>query len=53
MSDPFQQELVLKTGIEITVGFDGHRVEDYLPSRVIDMNNFLQSKGIRMPFMAK
>lgn len=53
MSDPFQQELVLKTGIEISVGFDGHRVEDYLPGRVIDMNNFLQSKGIRMPFMAK
>lgn len=51
MNDPAQQELVKRSGIQVSVGFDGHRVEDYLPSRVIDMNQFLQEKGILMPFM--
>ncbi len=51
MADSVQQEIVKKSGIEICVGFDGHRVEDYLPERVIQMNQFLQDNGIRMPFM--
>lgn len=51
MNDPIQQALVRKSGLEVSVGFDGHRVEDYLPERVICMNRFLQEQKIRMPFM--
>lgn len=50
MTNPVQQEIVKRSGIEISVGFDGHRVEEYLPERVIQMNQFLQDNGIRMPF---
>ena len=50
MNSPLQQELVKRSGIEVSVGFDGHRVEDYLPARVRDMNVFLQDNGIKMPF---
>lgn len=42
------QEIVRKSGIEIGVGFDGHRVEDYLPDRVIHMSNFLKERGIKV-----
>ena len=46
MSDPKQQEIVRKSGIEISVGFDGHRIEDYCPSRILKMCEFLKSNGI-------
>lgn len=29
-----QQELVRQSGVEVSIGFDGHRVEDYLPERI-------------------
>ncbi len=41
-----QQHIVKASGIRLSVGFDGHKVEDYLPQRVIRMNEFLQDKGI-------
>lgn len=37
-----QQRIIKESGLRITVGFDGHRVEDYLPERVRAMNEFLQ-----------
>lgn len=51
MNDTVQLELVKRSGIEVSVGFDGHRVEDYLPERVFGMNCYLQKNGIKMPFM--
>ncbi len=37
-----QQRIIKESGLRITVGFDGHRVEDYLPDRVKAMNDFLR-----------
>lgn len=42
------QDIVRKSGVEIGVGFDGHRVEDYLPERVVHMSNFLKEKEIQI-----
>lgn len=41
-----QQQLVRASGIKISVGFDGHRMEDYLVDRVRDMNQRLSEMGI-------
>lgn len=48
--DERQQELVHASGIKVSVGFDGHRVEDYKPERVVEMCRFLAEKNIRSPF---
>lgn len=32
--DPEMQDTVRRSGVRISVGFDGHKVEDYLPDRV-------------------
>ncbi len=42
MNNEEQQRIIRESGVRITVGFDGHRVEDYLPDRVIQMNDFLR-----------
>lgn len=34
--DPAQQEIIRASGVKLSVGFDGHRVEDYRPDRVAD-----------------
>ena len=41
-----QQELIRKTGVYVSIGFDGHRVEDYLPERVKDFNKILEGLGV-------
>jgi len=46
----YQQDIIRRSGMEISVGFDGHRVEDYLPGRVISMCKKLDELGIPMPF---
>lgn len=38
-----QQRIIRESGMRITVGFDGHRVEDYLPERVKEMNDFIRN----------
>lgn len=48
--DEAQQEIVRKSGVRVSVGFDGHKVEDYLPERVKDYCRKLTEAGIRMPF---
>ena len=40
-----EQALVKRSGIRLSVGFDGHRVYDYRPDRVKEMNRFLQENG--------
>lgn len=49
-ADPAKQELVRRSGVRVSVGFDGHKVEDYLPERVSDYCRRLEAMGIRMPF---
>lgn len=39
--NPEQQEIVRKSGIRLSVGFDGHRAEEYDGKRVISMHRFL------------
>jgi len=43
-----EQEIVRRSGIELAVGFDGHRVEDYCPERVQRMCRFLEEKQLPM-----
>lgn len=43
-------DIVRKTGARISVGFDGHRREDYLPERVRKYNRLLDELGIKKPF---
>ncbi len=45
-----QQEIVRESGVRVSVGFDGHRVEDYLPERVRDHCLKLEKMGIKKPF---
>ncbi len=50
MESQAQQRMVREAGLRVSVGFDGHRVEDYLPGRVADMNRFLEEARIPRPF---
>lgn len=45
-----QQRMVRESGLRVSVGFDGHRAEDYLPERAADMNRFLEAARIPRPF---
>ena len=45
-----QQDIVRRSGARISIGFDGHRVEDYLPERVKGYCRRLTELGIKMPF---
>jgi len=44
------QEIILKSGVELSVGFDGHNIEDYLPDRIKECCNKLNELGIPMVF---
>ena len=45
-----QQDIIRRAGLEVSVGFDGHRVCDYLPDRVKDYCHRLEEAHIKMPF---
>ena len=47
---PEQQDIIRRSGVRVSVGFDGHRVEDYLPERVAGYCRRLTELGIKMPF---
>lgn len=49
-ADPEKQDVVRRSGVRVSVGFDGHRVEDYLPDRVADYCRKLTEIGIKMPY---
>lgn len=51
-ADETKQELVRRSGVRVSIGFDGHRVEDYLPERVKGYCRRLTELGIAMPFEA-
>ena len=45
-----QQAIVRESGVRLSVGFDGHRVEDYLPTRVADYCKKITDLGIQLAF---
>lgn len=47
VNDPEKQAIVRETGVYISVGFDGHRREDYDGHRVAETIKFLKNAGIR------
>lgn len=50
LNDPHKQAIVRESGVRIAIGFDGHRVEDYLPKRVQEYNRKLDELGILKAF---
>ena len=49
-ADEEKQKIVKQSGVEISVGFDGHRLKDYAPDRVKNACKRLEELGIPMPF---
>jgi histidinol phosphatase-like PHP family hydrolase len=45
-----QQAIVRESGVRLSVGFDGHRVEDYLPERIASYCKKIEDMGIRLVF---
>lgn len=45
-----QQAIIRESGVRLSVGFDGHRVEDYLPERVADYCRRITEMGIKLAF---
>ncbi|MBE6694656.1 MAG: PHP domain-containing protein [Ruminococcaceae bacterium] len=45
-----QQDIVRRSGVKVSVGFDGHKVEDYLPERVADYCRRLEKLNIKKPY---
>ncbi len=45
-----QQEIVKRSGVSLSVGFDGHLASEYAPQRVREANIFLQSLKIPLAF---
>ncbi|MGN1410335.1 MAG: PHP domain-containing protein [Eubacteriales bacterium] len=48
--DEEQQAVVRESGVRLSVGFDGHRVEDYRPDRVAEACRRLTDMGIKLAF---
>ena len=48
--DAEQQAIVRESGVRLSVGFDGHRVEDYLPDRVAYYCHKIADMGLRLAF---
>ena len=47
VNDPEKQAVVREAGLYVSVGFDGHRREDYDGHKVAEMVEFLKNTGIR------
>ena len=45
-----QQAIVRESGVRLSVGFDGHRVEDYAPERVVNACRSITAMGIQLAF---
>lgn len=50
LEDEAKQELVRRSGVRLSVGFDGHHVEDYRPDRVVDCCETLKALGFSLVF---
>jgi hypothetical protein len=49
-ADKEKQAIVRESGVRLSVGFDGHKVEDYLPDRVADYCEKITNMGIKLVF---
>ena len=47
---PEEQEIIRKSGVRVSVGFDGHRIEDYKPERIRHYCNHITEMGIKLAF---
>ena len=45
-----EQEIIRRSGVLVSIGFDGHRLEDYLPERIQNYNRRLEALSIPRPF---
>ncbi len=45
-TSPEERDIVRRSGIRLSVGFDGHRAEDYAPERIRDMCRLIEDSGI-------
>ena len=52
-SDTEKQRVIRESGVKLSVGFDGHKVEDYLPERVKDACERIEKMGIKLAFDKK
>lgn len=48
--DREQQDIIRRSGVEISIGFDGHRVAEYPDERVIRFCRTAESLGLRFAF---
>ncbi len=48
---PEQQDIIRRSGVKLSVGFDGHRVKDYLPERIAEANKRLEQLNIPRVFI--
>ncbi len=48
--DTAQQRIIREAGLRLSIGFDGHRVEDYLPGRVAEYCRRVTDMGIPLMF---
>lgn len=48
--DREQQEIVRRSGVRLSVGFDGHRLYDYKPERITDYCKKINDMGILLAF---
>lgn len=48
--DEKQQEIIRKSGVRLSVGFDGHRIYDYKPDRIADYCKKITDMGIKLAF---
>ncbi len=45
-----QQQIVRESGVALSVGFDGHRTEDYRPDRVVEACRRVKELGLHLVF---
>lgn len=50
LASPEQQDIIRRSGVRLSVGFDGHHVRDYAPERVRACCEQLEAMGIPLVF---
>ncbi len=48
--DKAQQAIIRKSGVRLSIGFDGHRIQDYKPNRIRDYCQRVTDLGIKLAF---
>ena len=49
-SNEHQQQIIRKSGVKLSIGFDGHRVDDYRPDIIRDYSNRIQELELPLIF---